>query len=68
MLQTIHSKEIASSIDKRWKKDPLNVMLQVNTSGEEGIFSTSLLLYNSYVFISFHSLLYTDFIYIIRVI
>jgi len=35
MLQTLAAKQDADAIDKRWTGDPLRVMIQVNTSGEQ---------------------------------
>ncbi|KFM73868.1 Proline synthase co-transcribed bacterial-like protein, partial [Stegodyphus mimosarum] len=39
MLQTVDSKKLADAVDKAWAKkqevDPLKIMIQVNTSGEE---------------------------------
>lgn len=42
MIETIHSKKIAETVNKQWPKyakdnECLNVMVQVNTSGEDGI-------------------------------
>lgn len=44
MIETIDSEKLANKIDKAWEavekpnKLPLHVMLQINTSQEEGIY------------------------------
>jgi PLP dependent protein len=39
VIETVDSEKLASSLDKGWSKQdkgrPLNIMIQINTSGEE---------------------------------
>ena len=41
MIESVDSIKLASQINKQWeledREEKLNVMLQINTSGEEGI-------------------------------
>lgn len=42
MIETVHSEKLASNLNKNWPKfgppeSKLNVMVQVNTSGEDGL-------------------------------
>lgn len=50
MVQTIHSSKLADSLNNQWPKyrkeeEPLKVMVQVNTSAEDGNYTHSLCLY-----------------------
>lgn len=41
MVQTVHSEKLASNLNKQWEKlrkenEKLKVMVQINTSGEDG--------------------------------
>lgn len=42
MVETIDSIKLANELNKRWSSilpnDPLKVLVQVNTSGEEGVY------------------------------
>lgn len=44
MVQTVHSEKLADNLNKQWEKlrkeeEKLKVMVQINTSGEDGLYS-----------------------------
>lgn len=69
MIETVHSVKLAQTVNSSWERlghtNKLNVMLQVNTSGEDSEYRCSVLLEICNVYASKQIIVLTRLLYIV---